>query len=64
MLGNPLVVHPGGITTVLSKLVALTFDTLEVDTALSTSVPFCAGIVVFVELLGGSEVVTVVLCVW
>ena len=48
----------------LSKLVALTFDTLEVDTALSTSVPFCAGIVVFVELIGGSEVVTVVLCVW
>ena len=47
----------------LSKLVALTFDTLEVDTALSTSVPFGAGIVVFVELLGGSEEVNVVLCV-
>ena len=64
MLDNPLVLQPGGITTVLSKFVALTLDTLEFDAAFSTCVAFCDSTVVFVELLGGSEVAPVVLYVW
>ena len=64
LLDNPLVLHPGGITTVLSRLVALTLDTLGFDAAFSTGVAFCDGTVVFRELLGGSNVAPVVLCVW
>ena len=60
----PLVLHPGGITTVLSEFVALTLDTLAFGAALSTSVAFCVGNVVFAEPLDGSEDAPVVLCVW
>ena len=64
MLDNPLLLHPGGITTVLSKFVALTFDTLEFDTAVSTCVVLGEGTVVFAELLGVSDVTETDLCVW
>ena len=63
MLDKPLLLHPGGITTVLSKFVALTLDTLEFDTAVSTCVLLGEVTVVFAELLGVSDIAEADLCV-